>query len=220
MNRVDGVSGRVGAVVVAIDGPAGAGKSTVAARVADRLGLDRLDTGAMYRAVALAALRRGVDPSDAASLARLVRETEIDVGERVVVDGYDATAEIRGPAVTSVVSVVSAHPEVREEMVRRQREWVRGHRGGVVEGRDIGSVVFPDADVKVYLTASEEERARRRAAQAEAADHGEVASDMARRDRHDSTRSASPLAVAEGAVLIDTTGLSVEEVVETVVGLL
>jgi cytidylate kinase len=209
-----------GEVVVAIDGPAGAGKSTVARRVAAKLGLDRLDTGAMYRAVTLAAMRRGVDPGDGPALAALVREADIEVGETVLVDGTDASAEIRGPEVTARVSEVSAHPEVRAEMVRRQRAWVGTHGGGVVEGRDIGSVVFPDAAIKVFLTASHDERARRRAAEMADASHSSVAEEMARRDRRDSTRATSPLTVADGAALIDTTGKTIEEVADQVVGLL
>jgi cytidylate kinase len=209
-----------GKPVIAIDGPAGAGKSTLAASLATRLGLDRLDTGAMYRAVAFAALRDGVDPSDAKSVAELARRLHIDVGPCVRVDGVDACHELRGPAVTSVVSAVAAHPEVRREMVRRQRAWVEAHDGGVIEGRDIATVVLPDADLKIYVTASESERARRRAQEVEATAHDldptAVAADLARRDHLDSTREISPLAVAEGAVLVDTTDRSVEEIVEEV----
>jgi cytidylate kinase len=206
--------------VIAIDGPAGAGKSTLAASLAARLGLDRLDTGAMYRAVAFAALRDGVDPSDAQAVADVARRLRIDVGPTVRVDGVDASRELRGPAVTSVVSAVAANPEVRREMVRRQRAWVEAHSGGVIEGRDIATVVLPDADLKIYVTASEAERARRRALEAEATandlDPSAVAADLARRDHLDSTRQSSPLAVAEGAVVVDTTGRSVEEIVEEV----
>ncbi|TMK85433.1 MAG: (d)CMP kinase [Actinobacteria bacterium] len=194
--------------LVAIDGPAGSGKSTVARTVAGRLGAAYLDTGAMYRSVALAALERGVDPTDGEALAKLAGALDIEVGERVLVDGVDATTAIRGPDVTAVVSAVSAHPPVRAEMVRRQRRWAEAHGGGVLEGRDIGSVVFPHADVKVFLTASEEERARRRAA------------DISRRDTIDSTRAASPLRPADDAVVIDTTGRTVDEVVDEVLGLL
>jgi len=207
--------------VIAIDGPAGAGKSTIAAALAQRLALARLDTGAMYRAVTLAALRDGIDPADGTRLAALAKGLDLSVGERVLVDGLDATAEIRGPDVTATVSQVSAHPEVRAELVRRQRAWVESHGGGVVEGRDIGSVVFPEAELKVFLTAAESERARRRMAQAEVdGDHDAVASDLVRRDRLDSTRGASPLTVAEGAMVIDTTGRSVEGVVEEVLEVL
>lgn len=199
--------------VVAIDGPAGSGKSTVARTVAARLGLPYLDTGAMYRSVAFAALRRGIDPADAETVGRLARQVEIEVGETVIVDGVDATIEIRGPEVTRAVSAVAANPEVRREMVRRQREWAQERGGGVVEGRDIGSVVFPDAELKVFLTASDEERAQRRSQETLDLDYGTVAADMARRDLLDSTRTASPLQVADGALVIDTSGRPVEEIV-------
>ncbi|HZT66003.1 MAG TPA: (d)CMP kinase [Acidimicrobiales bacterium] len=203
--------------LIAIDGPGGSGKSTVARAVAARLGLAHLDTGAMYRAVAYAALRHNLDPGDGAALGQLAGRMSLEVGERVVVDGEDATAAIRGPDVTRVVSQVSAHPEVRAEMVRRQRAWAEGHGGGVVEGRDIGTVVFPHADLKVFLTASDEERARRRAADLGTADRGRVAAELAVRDRLDSTRAVSPLAVADGALVIDTTARPVDDVVEEVV---
>ena len=204
--------------VIAIDGPAGSGKSTVAKAVAARLALDYLDTGAMYRSVAFAALRRGVDPADAERVARLARDLCIVVGDRVSVDGEDATAEIRGPDVTKAVSAVAANPGVRAELVRRQREWAHGRAGAVIEGRDIGSVVFPDAELKVYLTASDEERARRRAAEASAADVHEVASDMARRDHVDATRAVSPMMAADDAVVIDTTGRTVDDIVAEILG--
>jgi cytidylate kinase len=206
--------------VVAIDGPAGSGKSTVARAVAKRLGVAYLDTGAMYRSVAFAALDHGVDPTDGDALAKLANELDIRLGERVVVDGVDATAAIRGPAVTAIVSAVSMHPEVRAGMVRRQRQWAAEHGGGVAEGRDIGTVVFPDADVKVFLTASEKERARRRQQDDRAPDVAAVAADLARRDALDSNRAASPLRPADDAVVIDTTGRTVDDVVDQVVGLL
>jgi cytidylate kinase len=194
---------------IAIDGPAGSGKSTVSRALAARLGIDRLDTGAMYRAVAWAALDRGIDPGDRQPVAEVARTVEVAVGERVTVDGTDVTEAIRGPAVSAAVSAVAANPEVRSVMVRRQREWAAERGGGVIEGRDIGSVVFPGADLKIYLTASAEERARRRP--------GVGAAAVARRDRIDSTRRASPLGVAEGARVIDTTNRPVEEIVEEVV---
>ena len=195
--------------IVAIDGPAGSGKSTVSRALADRLGMSLLDTGAMYRSVAWAALGRGIDPGDGAAVAELARTVGIEVGrDGTRVDGTDVTAAIRSPEVSRAVSVVAANPEVRRHMVARQREWASEHGGGVVEGRDIGSVVFPDAEVKVYLTASPEERARRRA--------DESAEGLARRDRIDSTRAASPLAVAAGARILDTTGRTVEDVVDEV----
>jgi cytidylate kinase len=206
--------------VVAIDGPAGSGKSTVARAVAARLGVAYLDTGAMYRSVAFAGLERGVDPQDGEALAKLAADLDIDVGERVLVDGVDATTAIRGPAVTSVVSAVSAHPAVRAEMVRRQRRWADERGGGVAEGRDIGTVVFPDADAKVFLTASEAERARRRQRDDRAPDVGAVAAELARRDALDSTRATSPLRPADDAVVIDTTGRTVDDVVDEVLSLL
>lgn len=205
--------------VIAIDGPAGSGKSTVARRVAARLGLEYLDTGAMYRAVAFEAIRRGVDPDDAPAVAALARQMELIVTDRVLVNGTDATVEIRGPEVTRAVSVVAANPDVRRELVLRQREWAGGRGGGVVEGRDIGTVVFPDAALKVYLTASEDARAERRSKEMLDRQYDEVAADLARRDRIDSTRTASPLSAATDAVRMDTTELSADQVVERVLAL-
>ncbi len=197
--------------VVAIDGPVGSGKSTVARAVAARLGLPHLETGAMYRAVALAVLRRGVEPTpDDPTLGDVAREVQMEVGDRLVVDGVDVTDDLRSPEVGRAVSVVAADPAVRAELVRRQRQWVTDRGGGVVEGRDIGSVVFPDATVRVYLTASDEERARRRGGD-------ETAADVARRDRVDSSRAASPLMVPEGALVIDTTDRDVDDVVDEIV---
>ncbi len=201
--------------VIAIDGPAGSGKSTVARRLAVRLGLGYLDTGAMYRAVAFDALRHNVDPEDRDRVASLARELELDVDDgKVVVDGIDATVEIRGPEVTRAVSIVAANSDVREEMRRRQREWVGNHDGGVIEGRDIGTVVFPDADLKVYLTAAPETRARRRALEVTELDYETVAADLARRDALDQGRDNSPLAEAPDAITVDTTDRSVDEVVD------
>lgn len=200
--------------VIAIDGPAGSGKSTIARHLAVALGVAYLDTGAMYRAVAFAALRRGVDPGELELIARLVRDLELDVGpEGVYVDGVDATIEIRGPEVTRAVSAVAANPAVREELVRRQREWVTSRGGAVVEGRDIGTVVFPDADLKAYLTARLEVRAGRRHQEVADLDYEAVAADMARRDTVDLERSADPLQQADDAVLIDTSDRTVEEIV-------
>jgi len=204
--------------VIAIDGPAGSGKSTVARSLAARLGLEYLDTGAMYRSVAFAAIRRNVDPADADAVARIAEQVEIEVADVVTVDGVDATVEIRGPAVTQAVSVVAANPAVRKEMVRRQQEWAVGRGGGVVEGRDIGTVVFPDAELKVFLTARDDERARRRSQEVRDLAYDEVAAAMARRDQVDSTRAASPLTKADDAVEIDTTELSVEEIVDHLLG--
>jgi len=198
--------------VVAIDGPVGSGKSTVAKAVAARLGLAHLETGAMYRAVAVAVLRRGVEPTaDDPALAEVARAVRMEVGDRLVVDGEDVTEELRRPEVGQAVSVVAADAGVRAEMVRRQREWVATRGGAVVEGRDIGSVVFPDATLRVFLTASDEERARRRGGD-------ETAADVARRDRIDSSRAASPLVVADGAVVIDTTERSVDDIVDEILG--
>jgi CMP/dCMP kinase len=204
--------------VIAIDGPAGSGKSTVAKRLAQRLGLSYLDTGAMYRAVTFAALRRGIDPADTEPVVTLAKAVEMDVGiDKVRVDGVDASIEIRGPEVSRAVSIVAANPGVREELVRRQREWAAEHGGGVVEGRDIGTVVFPEAPLKAYLTARPEIRAARRAAEVEGLDYETVASDMARRDAFDSGREASPLLKADDAVEVDTSDLSVDEIVESLV---
>ncbi|HEX5366966.1 MAG TPA: (d)CMP kinase, partial [Acidimicrobiales bacterium] len=200
--------------VIAIDGPAGSGKSTVARRLAEHLGLAYLDTGAMYRAVTFAALRRGIDPADAEPVAALARAVPLEVGDGVVrVDGVDATIEIRGPEVSRAVSLVAANPAVRAELVRRQREWAVQRGGGVLEGRDIGTVVFPDAALKVYLTARPEVRAERRAAEVSELDYETVAADMARRDALDQGRRADPLRPADDAVELDTSDLSVDEVV-------
>jgi cytidylate kinase len=203
--------------VIAIDGPAGSGKSTVAKALAARLGLEYLDTGAMYRGVTFAALRRGIDPGEREQVARLVRDLELQVGpEAVVVDGVDATIEIRGPEVSRAVSIVAANPDVRSEMVRRQREWVATRDGGVLEGRDIGTVVFPDAELKVYLTADPEVRAQRRSKEVADLDYATVAADLARRDALDQGREVSPLTEAPDAFVVDTTGLSVEEIIEVI----
>lgn len=208
--------------VVAIDGPSGSGKSTVARGVARELGLRVLDTGAMYRAVTLSVLGAGVDLSDADACADVARRAGVEVEQGVTrLDGRDVTAAIRGPEVTAAVSVVSAHPAVRGTLVERQRAWVADHGGGVVEGRDIGTVVFPGAALKVFLEASDEERARRRQRDEEtaarAAELADVRAALARRDTLDRGRVASPLRAAHDAVVIDTTGRSVEEVVAEVV---
>ncbi len=201
--------------VIAIDGPAGSGKSTIARRLATRLGLEYLDTGAMYRGVTFAALRRGIDPGDDADVARIVADVDLRVeSDRVVVDGVDATIEIRGPEVTRAVSLVAANAGVRAELVRRQREWAAERGGGVMEGRDIGTVVFPDADLKVYLTARPEVRAERRSKEVEDLSYETVAADLARRDALDQGREASPLTEADDALVVDTSELSVDEIVE------
>ena len=207
--------------VIAIDGPAGSGKTTIARALADRLGLAYLDTGAMYRAVVFAALRAGIDLQDEVALARTARAMDLQLDRTsCVVDGVDATQAIRGPEVTSAVSVVAAVADVRIDLVGRQRNWVAERGGGVVEGRDIGSVVFPDALLKVYLTASPEERARRRAGETGDIDVEVVAADIRRRDAADSGRKVSPLVEADGSVILDTSDITVDEVVEAIVALL
>lgn len=198
--------------IIAIDGPAGAGKSTVARALAARLGLDYLDTGAMYRAVTFAALHRGIDTADVDRVAELAEEVTLEVGEHgVLVDGIDATTQIRSREVTTAVSAVAANSAVRAELVRRQRNWAHAHGGGVLEGRDIGSVVFPDAELKLYLTASPRVRAERRVAEA-GGDVDEIEAAIAKRDNFDASRSDGPLVEAAGAVVLDTTGLSIDEV--------
>lgn len=209
-------------VVIAIDGPGGSGKSTVAKGVARALGLSHLDTGAMYRAVALIALQSGTSIDDADALGALAAQLVLEIGDLVYANGTDVTEAIRSPDVNAAVSRVAVHPSVRAEMVKRQRSWAATHPGAVIEGRDIGSVVVPDAAVKVFLTASEEERARRRANEEGALgpdSHEVTRASIAARDALDSARAASPLAVAEGAVLIDSTDKSADEVIAIVVSL-
>lgn len=209
---------------VAIDGPAGAGKSTLASNLAQHLGLDRLDTGAMYRAVAWAALDRGLDPADDQAVASMARSLDIDQSDGVRVDGQDVTAAIRTEPVDAAVSIVAANPAVRSELVRRQRDWVEKHGGGVLEGRDIGTVVLPGAELKVYLTAAPDERARRRAAE-RGGTHtvSQVEAALKRRDTLDSTRSTSPLpppGQAEDAIVVDSTNRSAMSILEEVLGCL
>ena len=214
-------------MIVAIDGPAGAGKSTVARAVARRLGLAYLDTGAMYRGLTWLALQRDVDPGDGASLAALARDVPMAIeptrdGDRVRVDGQDVTEAIRLPEVSGRVSEVSAHPGVREEMVAAQRALLSSG-GWVSDGRDVGTVVWPGADLKVFLTASLEERARRRRAELAArgveVDEPTVLEDVRRRDHLDTTRDTSPLRVAPGAIVIDSSEMTADDVVERVVRL-
>lgn len=206
--------------MVAIDGPAGAGKSTVARQVAVATGLPFLDTGAMYRCVALVAIRRGVQGDDAVAVADIARTIRIDVRDGVTtLDGADVSGEIRTPEVNSLVSVIATNSEVREVMREAQRRWAAELGGGVVEGRDIGTVVFPDAAVKVFLTASPEVRARRRVAES-GGDVAEVARSIAERDRIDSTRSDSPLRPADGATVVDSSDKPIDEVVAEIVRLL
>jgi len=207
-------------LIVAIDGPAGAGKSTVGRAVAAQLNLDYLDTGAMYRSVTFAALRRGLDPSDQRAVGDVAEQVTISLdGDAVEVDGVDAAIEIRGREVTSAVSAVASNSRVRAEMVRRQRTWVAEHGGGVVEGRDIASVVFPDATLKLYITASARIRAERRVAEI-GGDVDEVEQSIIGRDRQDSTRSDSPLTEASGSVAVDTSDLNIEQAVAKVLELM
>jgi CMP/dCMP kinase len=209
-------------MVIAIDGPAGAGKSTVARAVARALGLTYLDSGAMYRCVALAALRAGASLDDGIALGRLVRSLQVALADgRVSLDGEDVTEAIRAPDVSAAASRVSVHPEVREAMVERQRALIAAG-DYVAEGRDIGTVVAPHAPVKIFLTATSAARAERRAADLR---HDPVASvdvtraEMNRRDLLDSSRAASPLAKAADAYELDTTPYTLDEVVELILGI-
>lgn len=205
--------------IVAIDGPAGSGKSTVSKLVAQRLGIEVLDTGAIYRAVTWAVLDSGVDISDADSVSKVADNCDIRMASgEVWVGETDVTAAIRGPEVSDAVSLVSAHDGVRSALRPIQRKWMEAHGGGVVEGRDIATVVFPNAEVKVYLDADPTVRARRRAGEG-LVDESEARKNIEDRDGIDSSRSNSPLSVAEGAVVIDTTDLSLDQVVEEIVRL-
>lgn len=206
-------------MVIAIDGPAGSGKSTVARRLADALGLEYLDTGAMYRAVTFVVLGRGVEPTDEEAVARIAGSIELSVASdgTVTVDGINATTQIRGPEVTRAVSTIAANAEVRRELVSRQREWTRRRGGGVLEGRDIGTIVFPDARLKIYLSASPEVRAARRAQEVTDLSYDAVAADLARRDALDSGRANDPLRRADGAVEVDTSDLTIDEVIALLV---
>ena len=210
-------------LIIAIDGPSGVGKGTVSRTLAERLGYRHVDTGAMYRAVAWLALERGTRLDDEAGIAALARLSALEIdGGQVRIDGVDVTGRIRNPEIDRAATAVARMPSVRAVLVERQR--ALGREGGVVmEGRDIGTVVFPSADVKIFLDASPEERARRRAADPA---HGggparlaEVATELATRDQMDRTRAASPLALAGDAVQVDTTGVPVDEVVERVLAI-
>lgn len=216
MRQTEGVNG----VVVAIDGPAGAGKSTIAKALADDLGIEYLDTGAMYRGVTYEVLKRGLEATDVDAVARVAREVQLRQTRTTLhVNGDDATSAIRTPAIDAAVSHVAANSAVREELRTRQRDWIASHGGGVVEGRDIGSVVFPDATLKVYLVASPMVRAQRRVAQ-HGGDVDEIARAIAERDERDSTRTDSPLRKMPDAVVVDTSNRSVREVIDEIRSLL
>jgi cytidylate kinase len=215
-------------VVIAVDGPAGTGKSSVSRGLARTLGTRYLDTGAMYRIVTLAVLRAGVDLADTPAIESAATDVPLSVGydpdeDRAYLDAEDVSSEIRGDAVTKAVSAVSAVPAVRARLVGLQRELAAGPGSVVVEGRDIGTVVLPDADVKIFLTASAEERARRRNEQNVAAglgnDYEGVLADVKRRDHLDSTRTVSPLRAADDALVVDTSDMSESEVIAHLVEL-
>jgi cytidylate kinase len=206
-------------MIIAIDGPSGSGKSTLGRMLARELNVLYIDTGSMYRAVALATIEAGIDPHDGQAVVALATRSDIDLeGDpdslKVLLNGHDVTERIRSEDVTTMSSVVSTIPGVRRAMVARQRELAQ--RGAVLNGRDIGTVVFPEADVKFFLTAAPEERAERRFKEDRAANHGvsfeETMADMVERDRRDSTRADSPLKVADDAIVIDSSGLSIEDV--------
>lgn len=207
-------------MVIAIDGPGGVGKSTVSQRVAGALELPHLDTGSTYRTAGLLALRSGAALDDAQAVVDAIQDATIAIDEgSVTVDGADVTELLRGDEVTSASSTVAAHPIVRARVVELQRAWVSAHGGSaVVEGRDIGTVVFPNAPVKIYLTARAEVRAARRSGDVEAADKSQeqIASELAARDHADSTRAASPLRPADDAVIVDTSDLGIDHVVAEV----
>jgi cytidylate kinase len=211
-------------LVVAIDGPSGSGKSSTSRGVADRLGLDYLDTGAMYRAMTWALLRQGVDLTDPDAVAQASETVRLESGTdplapTIHADGTDVAEPIRSDEVTGAVSLVAAVPHVRELLVELQREAIAASDGIVVEGRDIGSVVVPDAPVKIYLVADPAARAARRAAENGGADAAATEAALAARDRIDSTRAASPLVQSEGSVVVDGTHLTLDEVIDTIVGI-
>lgn len=207
-------------LVVAIDGPAGAGKSTIAKALAQELRISYLDTGAMYRAVTFEVLRRGIGATDGSLVAQVAREIRLDqTSESVFVNGVDASLAIRTAEIDAAVSHIASNSEVRDEMRTRQRRWISDHAGGVVEGRDIGSVVFPEATLKVYLVASARVRAERRFAQ-HGGDVTEIARSIVERDERDSNREDSPLRQMPDAVIVDTSDRTVPQVVAEIVELL
>ncbi len=202
--------------VIAIDGPAGAGKSTIAQALSARLSMKYLDTGAMYRAVTYEAMLRDLDLDDQDNITLMAQECDLHVGiDRVIINGHDATSAIRGPEVTGNVSKVAANSGVRTEMRIRQQEWATAHGGGVIEGRDIATVVFPDAVLKVFLTASPEVRAQRRVDQ-NGGNVSEIAAAIAERDLLDSTRLDSPLASSRDSIVVDTSDRAIDDVVDEI----
>jgi len=203
--------------VIAIDGPAGAGKSTVAREVARATGLEYLDTGAMYRCVALSVLRGHIDPFDAEAVGLVARSISIDVrGAEAFLDDEDVSTQIRTPEISNTVSIIAAHTPVREAMRMQQRQWIEANGGGVVEGRDIGTVVFPDAVLKIFLWASPEVRAKRRVDQT-GDNFDEIVQNITERDRIDSTRSDSPLRPADDSISLDSSSIAVDDVVASIV---
>lgn len=203
--------------VIAIDGPAGAGKSTVARRVSTATGLRYLDTGAMYRCVALEVQNTGTDPNNAEVVGQIANNVSVVIErDAAKLNGIDVSGEIRTNEINAIVSIIAAHTPVRDAMREQQRRWIRDHQGGVVEGRDIGTVVFPDAILKVFLTASPDVRAERRVGES-GGDISAVAASIAERDHLDSTRLDSPLRPSEGSVVVDSSNRSVEEVVAEIV---
>ena len=203
--------------VIAIDGPAGAGKSTVARQVSTATGLRYLDTGAMYRCVALAVQQSSTDANDAEAVGKIARDVSVVIGrDAAMLNGTDVSAEIRSSEINSIVSIIAAHTPVRDAMREQQRSWIRDHEGGVGEGRDIGTVVFPDAILKIFLTASPEVRAERRVGQS-GGDIQAVAASIAERDHLDSTRLDSPLKPSHDSVVVDSSRRTIEEVVAEIV---
>ncbi len=203
--------------VIAIDGPAGAGKSTVARQVSVATGLRYLDTGAMYRCVALAVRQSSTNPENAEAVGKIAREVDVVIERNAArLNGIDVTDAIRSSEINGIVSVIAAHSPVRDAMREQQRRWIQDHNGGVVEGRDIGTVVFPDAVLKVFLTASPEVRAERRVGQS-GGDIQAVSASIAERDYLDSNRIDSPLKPSADSVIVDSSGKTIEEVVTEIV---
>lgn len=203
--------------VIAIDGPAGAGKSTVARQVSTATGLRYLDTGAMYRCVALEVQNTATDPNNAEAVGKIARNVKVVIErDAAKLNGVDVSTEIRTSEINAIVSIIAAHTPVRDAMREQQRQWIQAQKGGVVEGRDIGTVVFPDAILKVFLTASPEVRAERRVGQT-GGDIKAVAASIAARDHLDSTRLDSPLRPSQGSVIVDSSNRTIEEVVAEIV---